>query len=266
MPYRSDIAYIYDGSFAGLLCCVYESYYQKELPLLIFSQEQEQGTFLVTKEIITDEENAKKVESSIVQKISSEALEMVRLCYLSQDKNRENIVLNFLRLGYKVGSKVMDMLSHDTMRAIIKCAKSVGREAHLYKGFLRFSEHNGALVAIIEPQTFVLPMIIPHFCDRLSGEIFMIYDKTNKHIFIHQNGETNLMPLEHLELPPADETERNYRALWRRFYNTIAIEGRINPKLRMNLMPKKYWKHMTEFIEDEKILLGLSQKYIDEKS
>jgi len=45
-------------------------------------------------------------------------------------------------------------------------------------------------------------------------------------------------------------TERFYRDLWRRFYDTIAIEGRYNPKLRMTHMPKRYWGTMTEFQED----------------
>ena len=28
-----EVVYEYDGSFDGLLCCIYESYTQKELPL-----------------------------------------------------------------------------------------------------------------------------------------------------------------------------------------------------------------------------------------
>ena len=49
---------------------------------------------------------------------------------------------------------------------------------------------------------------------------------------------------------PAGETELSYRKLWRAFYDTIAIEGRYNPKCRMTNMPKRYWAMMTEFQED----------------
>ena len=42
------------------------------------------------------------------------------------------------------------------------------------------------------------------------------------------------------------ENEEKYRALWRRFYDTIAVEGRENPKCRMTHMPKRYWAHLTE--------------------
>ena len=41
--------------------------------------------------------------------------------------------------------------------------------------------------------------------------------------------------------------ERDFRRLWRRFYDTIAIEGRENPRCRMTQMPKQFWGTMTEF-------------------
>ena len=249
MPYRADLAYLYDGSFAGLLCCVYESYYQKELPLAIFHYGEAQDTLFPIKEIITDDIAAKKVENSIARKISPEALKLVRLCYLSNAESREMIILQFLRLGYKVGPPAINMLAHDAVHTITKIVKNVQREGIFYKEFLRFSEYNRALAAIIEPKNFVLPIIAPHFCDRFPSEQFMIYDKSHKYAFIHQNGEKSLISLEHLELPEADDEEKKYRTLWKQFYNTIAIEGRINPKLRMSNMPKRYWVHMTEFMK-----------------
>ena len=249
MPYRTDIAYLYDGSFEGLLCCVYESYYQKELPSMIFHHGETQETLFPVKEIGTDIARAQKVEQSIGQSISKEALRLVRSCYFSQMENREMAILHFLRLGYKVGSRVTNMLAHDVVRSITKSAQNMQGEAHFYREFLRFSEYNGALVAIIEPKNFVLPTIAPHYCDRFPSEQFLIYDKTHKFAFVYQNGKKELIPLEHLELPEADDEEKMYRKLWKQFYHTIAIEGRINPKRRMGNMPKRYWSQLTEFMD-----------------
>jgi len=243
----NNIAYVYDGSFEGLLCCVYESYYQRELPSLIYSHSEVQVTLFDSKEIVTNSDFAKRVEDSIIHRISREAWRLVRLCYFSKLKNREICILNFLRMGYKIGYTVTNMLADDTVRTIVNTAKNVGGESHFYKEFLRFSEYNGALVAIIEPKNFVLPMIVHHYCDRFPGEQFLIYDETHKYALIYQNGESAIVKLEHFEPPEACENEEKYRELWRRFYDTIAIESRINPKLRMNNMPKRYWKHLTEF-------------------
>ena len=249
MPYRTDIAYLYDGSFEGLLCCVHASYYQRELPSIIFHQGEAQGTLFPVKEIVTDPVNAKKVEQSIVRSISKEALQLVRLCYFSQMEARELAILRFLRMGYKIGPSLTNMLADDVVRAITKSAQNVQREGHFFKEFLRFSEYDGALVAIIEPKNFVLPIVAGHFCDRFPCERFLIYDKSHKCAFVYQNGEKSLVELEDLVLSEVEAQEEKYRALWKQFYNTIAIEGRINLKLRMNNMPKRYWAHMTEFME-----------------
>jgi len=229
------------------MCCVYESYYQKELPSVIFTHNEKQATLFPVKEIKTDILSAEKVEKSIIKSISQEAFKLVRLCYFSNTKNREIIILNFLRMGYKIGPTVTSKLADDTVHSITKTAKNVSRESGYYLEFLRFSDYNGALVAIIEPKNFILPMIINHYCDRFPSEQFLIYDETHNYAIIHQNGKGIIIPLENLELPKACDKEKKYRELWKMFYNTIAIEGRINPKRQMNNMPKRYWKHLTEF-------------------
>jgi len=215
--------------------------------MLIFDYGQMQETLFPVKEIATDQTAAKRVENSIVRRISAQALDLVRKCYYSEMENREIAILNFLRLGYKVGPSVTDKLSNDVVATITKCAQFVSRESGYFLEFLRFSEYNDVLVAIIEPKNFVLPMIYEHFCDRFPGEQFLIYDKSHKSAFVYRNGKKSLIPLERLELPEAGTKEEEIRALWKQFYNTIAIEGRINLKLRMNNMPKRYWTHMTEF-------------------
>ncbi len=43
------------------------------------------------------------------------------------------------------------------------------------------------------------------------------------------------------------DDEKFYTNLWKEFYKTISVENRENPKLKRNMMPKKYRKYMTEF-------------------
>ena len=51
----------------------------------------------------------------------------------------------------------------------------------------------------------------------------------------------------------AGERERAFRAMWRKYYQTIAIEGRTNPKCQSTHMPKRYRHVMTEFLTDEEM-------------
>ena len=56
MPGTSDVIYLYDGSFEGLLCCVHESVYTHELPVDIQPEEAAQPTLFRQKYIAADEE------------------------------------------------------------------------------------------------------------------------------------------------------------------------------------------------------------------
>ena len=55
MPGTSDVIYLYDGSFEGLLCCVHESVYTHELPVDIQPEEAAQPTLFRQKYIAADE-------------------------------------------------------------------------------------------------------------------------------------------------------------------------------------------------------------------
>lgn len=246
MPDSIDLAYSYDGSFEGLLCCVFESYEQKEIPSLISPPGVQQILFDTAKWIKTDKDKAQRVFNSIPVKISSRAQELVRLGFLTCIPNKELLILHFLRLGFKYGSKVMTMLTDDTVCSLQKAVRHLTSESHKYKGFVRFSVYGEALVAVIEPKNFVLPLLAEHFCDRFRNEEFMIYDKTHCMALIYQSQKAELIYVEELTLPEIDGTEVEYRLLWRQYYDTIAIAGRNNPRCRMNRMPKRYWGHLTE--------------------
>ena len=125
-------------------------------------------------------------------------------------------------------------------------------EAHQYTGFVRFSELDGALVGEIQPKDRVLPLLRPHFCSRYPQERFVLHDRTHGEALFHRPGPQGwaILPVEDFRMGPAGAEELAYRKLWRTFYDTIAIEGRYNPKCRMTNMPKRYWAMMTEFQKD----------------
>ena len=244
---QSDVIYCYDGSFDGLLCCVFESYDQKEVPVDILLPDASHTLLFESKKIITDSEKSKRVLLSIPSKISQDALDLVRHAFLTCFSKKELYILLFLRLGYRYGPSVMDMLTNEIVNTLTKVVKHLANESNLLRGFVRFSIHNNVLVAEIEPKNYVLPLLTQHFCQRYPEESFLIYDKTHNMALIYRPYQASIIPLEALELPEADENEQAFRELWRIFYDSIAIQGRYNLKCRMSHMPKRYWKYMTEF-------------------
>lgn len=248
MSDRSNLVYRYDGTFQGFLCCVAECFSDGKLPQAIEVIDEPQGTLFPVKVIETAPQLAERVERSIPKKVSPEAYEMLRNAFLTCAEEKELKMLRFLLLGYKYGARVTKLSANEDVHAINKALLYLKNEAHFHIEFLRFSDLGEFLAAEITPNNNVLPLIAPHFCERFNCESFMIYDKNHKLGFAYRSGGNGeFFRAESIELPPPDEEEEKYRALWKRFYNTIAIEGRINPKLRMNLMPKRYWQNMTEF-------------------
>lgn len=250
MPERPALIYAYDGTFDGLLCCVFESYHSREIPADILADTKELPFLLPVRYIPTQPDHARRVRLSIPQKMGAEADDFVRRAFLTCHAQKELLLLRFLRLGYKKGPDVLHMLTDDTVHALTEAVRHLQNEAHLLTGFVRFSEVNGVLVSIIEPKNFVLPILAPHFCSRYPNERFILYDKTHAMALLYQNGGWAIAEVESFSLPDADEEERKYRALWRLFYDTIEVEGRHNPLCRMGHMPKRYWRYMTEFMAD----------------
>ncbi|MEL7608310.1 MAG: TIGR03915 family putative DNA repair protein [Bacillota bacterium] len=242
----SDVVYTYDGSFNGFLCCVFESVYSGKLPFEILREGDSRLTLMDVRSIATDPAKAERVRASIPSKISGRALELVMTVFCSCLEKKELRILEFLLQGYREGGKLCFKLGDAVMAPLLNAEKHLLREAHLLKGFVRFSDVGGALVAVITPKNYTLPFIARHFVLRYSDEQFMIFDKTNKAALVYQNNKAEILQIDHVEFPEISEGEARYQALWKQFYNTISIEGRENPSCRMTHMPKRYWENMLE--------------------
>ncbi len=243
---QSEVVYLYDGSLPGFLCCVHESVYAHEMPFAIQAEGEAQMALFFRKRVQTDLKKAQRVSDALLKKVSQRAFDLMRTAFYSCMPEREIALLRFALLAFSMGPKVTDMLAHPDVASLLEAERHLLREGHLLTGFVRFSDCDGKLVAAISPKNFILPFIAGHFTDRYQNETFAIYDKTHKAALYYQDGKMELVQLEESLLPEASDTEERYRALWRQFYRTIAIEDRYNPKCRMTHMPKRYWENMTE--------------------
>lgn len=247
---RTDIVYVYDGSYEGLLCCIFESFARKEIPFDIQNAAAQQLSLYPSLDIATDMAHAERVRSGIRRRISEEAYALVELGYFTCHPQREQLILDFVRLGMKYKQQTLSLLTNDTVRALQRAVGHLTGESHQLKGFVRFSVHSGVLVAVIEPKNYVLPLLAPHFCDRYANDAFIIYDAAHGAMLAYRQGKSIITSVERFEQPEPDAAEQQFRSLWKTFYNTIGIEQRYNPRCRMGHMQKRYWKHLTEMDPD----------------
>ena len=246
----ANIVYRYDGSYQGFLCCVARCCNERRLPQAIQLLDEPQGTLFDVRVIDTQPHLAQQVERSVKERISPQVRDMLRRGYLTCMEEKELRLIRFLLLGYRHGAKVTEFSVNEDVHAIDKALLYLKNEAHYCVEFLRFTDCGNFLAATLTPNNRVLPVIAGHFTQRFNTENFLIYDKTHGMVFLHETGAQSrglFFLTDSLELPEAGAEERRYQDLWRRFYDTIAVEGRINPQLRRGNMRMRYWPNMTEF-------------------
>lgn len=63
-----EIIYQYDGSFEGLLCCVFESYTKKERPTAILRDGDDEPSLFEIRAVTTDRAHAQRIYRSLYKR------------------------------------------------------------------------------------------------------------------------------------------------------------------------------------------------------
>ena len=97
--------YIYDGSFDGVLSTIFKCYFEKTLPQKLYSKNNYIENFLDKTEFIkTDYEKSKRIFDAIPKLISIETLKNIYYAFLSNDKEKDINILNYICNGFDIGS------------------------------------------------------------------------------------------------------------------------------------------------------------------
>ena len=243
------LTYRYDGSFAGFLTCVWDALESGTEPVefLLFGDE---ASLWEAREISADEGRARRLYAALARRVSPAFQALVARAFLTCLPQKELALLALIRRGFREGDRVrQDLSDPEVARVNLALTKMWAEWDHL-KGFVRFSDLDGILAGEIEPKNRVLPLLAPHFAARYSGERLALYDRTHREIFLSDRGRWKILPAEDFRMGPAGAEERAFRAMWRSYFQTIAIEGRRNPKCQSTHMPKRYRHVMTEFLSD----------------
>ena len=249
MPDGGILIFTYDGSFEGFLSAVFDAFAMKALPAEVLAFDDMEPTLLKVHPVETDFEHAKRVLNGIEKKLGGSVLNMVEKAFLFDGEGKENAILRFIWKAFKEGRSTGNKIGDEDVNRVFKMCVAVNNEAEHLRQFTRFSDSNGALIAVIHPKHFILPLIKSFFCNRIKNEHFMIFDAEHGAALFHTPQKTAIIPVESLEIP-ADTEDRFYSELWKSYYRHIAIGGRYNPRCRMTHMPKRFWQYLPEVQEE----------------
>ena len=179
-----EVVYRYDGSFEGFLCCVFDSYVNKERPSEFQDETHLVQTLFPVRWVGTDPRHARRILVSL-EKIDPWAQELVAKGFLTCAPDREMLLYRFIRALYDVGKPLLRQLSDEAVWPLLKAVRHLDGEVHLLKGFTRFSDFEGVLAGEIRPKNRVLPLLRGHFCDRMYNETFLLYDRSHREALVH---------------------------------------------------------------------------------
>ncbi len=242
------LTYIYDGSFEGILTAVFEAFTRKQVPDAILSKHGFQQDITSSYIYIeTDTMKSDRVYNSIRCNISEDALKNCYQAFLSEDPQAGILIYRYLKLGWRMGSRVDLHLSDNTVFEMMSINRRLESEVHRLMGFVRFRQVVGGIFySPVSPDYNVVELLAPHFAERLSDQPWIIHD-TKREIAAFYNGKTWIVSEFSTEdIPVSTEDEKLYSGLWKQFFNALSIPGRENPKLQRRLLPRRYWDHLTE--------------------
>jgi len=246
----------YDGSFKGFLTCVFNAYELKiKVVEIIPENEDQKQLFSETENIITEDFKAQRVLKTLKKKISANGMIKIKYAFLSEIPGIEMKLYGMLQYIFSNKQKVDTDYSHPSILYISNLAKQVAREKHRMEAFVRFRlTKDNIYFALIEPDFNVLPIIISHFKNRYADQKWLIYDIRRKIGVYYDLQRTEYVSI---NLPKEigvsggnseyfEQEEIYYQRLWKEYFNATNIQSRVNMRLHIQHVPKRYWKYLSE--------------------
>lgn len=242
-----NCVYIYNNTFVSLMNLINILISKNIRPSNIKNIDYSPNLFEQVVNLELEDEDA--IIDDMLKKINYSVFKIMFYVFLSENENKELIIYYFYLNALKYKNKIIYMRNLKCVRESLKISQYVSRENHKYKGFVRFKElENNIYYAEIEPQNNVLEILSNHFKKRLKNEYWIIKDVKRNIISLYDKKDFLIISADNFQLYSQNisDKENLFKDLWQEFYNTIGIDERKNDKCRMNFMPKRYWKYITE--------------------
>ncbi len=248
--------YIFDGSYRGYLCCVFEAFERKEFDALPTTDHRVVvNIFSQKRQITSDAQKAERIIRGMEKIIGKEYLILFYHNFLAD--NQADWTNGFRLLIELFKHRKMNTLDYgrpDILR-LHQTVKKVSRERHRMKAFIRFIKSNDNLyTALIEPDFNVLPLIIKFFKNRYADQQWLIFDIRRNYGFHYDcYSVQEVFQTQHQEIRDPydlevdlDPKEKEFQQLWKTYFKSTNIESRQNLKLHLKHVPKRYWKYLVE--------------------
>jgi uracil-DNA glycosylase len=178
-------------------------------------------------------------------KVPRRFLELARNCVCHSDGERFSILYELLFECVK-NPLILENALHPLVYKILAMSKSVSRDMHKMKAFVRFKEdlqHNSGrrkFTAWFEPEHYIVEATSAFFVRRFNDMDWGITTPKGSAFFVDSKLTFDPSPATHLTAD--DDTE----SLWKTYYANIFNPARLKLNAMSSEMPKKYWHNLPE--------------------
>ena len=247
----------YDKTFDGFLSAVFDCYDKKINPVA-FADEGGMQTLLFSTahKVVTDNHKADRVWKGLHKKLSGSACKLLAIDFLSEQPDIELLLFQFIKKALQSTTSIETNFGDPCVLEIYQIFKKVTRETERIRMFVRFQKTvDNIYFASFDPQYNVLPLTINHFKSRFSDQSWILYDTNRKYGFYYDLTSVTEIRFDNSKINPLTgaldqsafaEDEKLFQSLWKVYFKEIEIKERHNPKLHKRLLPKRFWKYLTE--------------------
>jgi probable DNA metabolism protein len=247
---------IYDGSFAGFISAVFDTYEYKMGDVRISPADLPTcNLFGQIHHATPDKKKVKRVWSGLEKYSSLQGLRDIHAAFYAGTPGIEDLLLTYMRYQFTTKKPIDRDYTNPIVLNVSQTAKKVRREKHRMEAFVRFQlTKDNLFYSIIQPDFNVLPLISSHFEKRYADQRWLIYDSLRKYGIYYDlntveevkmdfnNNTSNGSVIRSIQ----DEKEELYQTLWKKYFDSVNIKARRNMKLHIQHMPKRYWRFLVE--------------------
>ena len=284
-PVTATPTTLYDGSLAGLLSVVFQVFDNGlVVERLERACRYVPGMFGHPVEVATNEAHARRVWAGLDRHPPFDK-ELVLRCWLFDTTQSDSDILHLLVRLFREGFAASEDYRDEAIFRCRQVHKKMFREIHRTHAFVRFAEaEDGLYFARIDPDFDVLPLAVEHFEQRYQDQEWLIWDGRRHYGFWFTPGfakaqRVNLPDEEGYDASPHPSNEQpasahddstalqglpsafaktphdpatqaphedGFQQLWGTYWHSVNIEARKNPKLHLQHVPRRYWRHLTE--------------------
>lgn len=251
------LVYQYNGSFEGLLTCIFEAYNRREFPDVVEATgARPVDMFAQVVEVASDSVKAGRVWKGIRDRLSAKNQQLLYYAFLSEVKGIEMKILKFARRLFDEKASIETDFGDQDVLEVVQNARKVKKEAMRMLQFVRFQQtKDGLYFCGIEPEYDVLPLVLGHFRSRFADQQWLLYDLKRNYGAFYNRSAVEEVQLSGSEISRQTgqvsenvlhEGDALYQTLWKTYFKNLSIAERKNLRLQRQHMPRRFWKYITE--------------------